>query len=87
MIGLYEIISTSVSWDKQGNPADYLTDPICIAFRGFNLKFAGVGVQMGPPFVVISLPSVLQREDCANGSMHFDGRDDNDDDEQVIRMN
>jgi len=41
---------------------------------------------MSPPFVVISLPSVLQREPCADGSMHFDDRDDNDD-EQVIRMN
>jgi hypothetical protein len=41
---------------------------------------------MGPPFVVISLPSMLQRETCANGSMNFDDRDDNDD-EQVIRTN
>jgi len=42
---------------------------------------------MSPPFVLISLPSVLQRETCAaDGSMHFDDRDDNDD-EQVIRMN
>jgi len=29
---------------------------------------------------------MLQRETCAIGSMHFDDRDDNDD-EQVIRMN
>jgi hypothetical protein len=43
---------------------------------------------MSPPFVVISLPSVLQRGTCANGSMPFDDRDDDDnDDEQVIRMN
>jgi hypothetical protein len=42
---------------------------------------------MRPPFVVISLSSMLQRETCANVSMHFDDRDDNDDDEQVIRMN
>jgi hypothetical protein len=42
---------------------------------------------MSPPFLVISLPSVLQRENCANGSMHFDDRDDDDNDEQVIRMN
>jgi hypothetical protein len=41
---------------------------------------------MSPPFVLISLPSVLQRETRADGSMHFDDRDDNDD-EQVIRMN
>lgn len=41
---------------------------------------------MSLPFTVISLPSVLQRETCADGSMHFDDRDDNDD-EQVIRMN
>lgn len=52
----------------------------------FNLSFTCVGAKMGPPFVVISLPSMLQRETCANGSMHFDDRDDNDD-EQVIRMN
>jgi hypothetical protein len=30
---------------------------------------------------------MLQRETCANGSMHFDDRDDDNDDEQVIRMN
>ena len=44
---------------------------------------------MSPPFIVIALPPVLQRETCANGSMHFDDRDDGDDDnddEQVIRM-
>jgi len=29
---------------------------------------------------------MIQRETCANGSMHLDDRDDNDD-EQVIRMN
>jgi hypothetical protein len=40
---------------------------------------------MGPPFTVIALRSVLQRETCVNGSKNFDDRDDNDD-KQVIRM-
>jgi hypothetical protein len=38
---------------------------------------------MSPPFILISLPSMLQRESCVNGLTNYDDRDD----EQVIRMN
>jgi hypothetical protein len=38
-----------------------------------------------PPFVIISLPSVIQRESCVNGITNDGDRDDHD--EQVIRMN
>jgi hypothetical protein len=38
---------------------------------------------MSPPFVIISLPSMLQR---VNGLMNYDDHDYHDD-EQVIRMN
>ena len=40
---------------------------------------------MSSPFVVISLPSMFQRETCANGLMNCDDRDDNDD-VQVVKM-
>jgi len=43
VISVYGITSTSVYWDKEGNPADYLTEPICGDFRGFSLEFACVG--------------------------------------------
>ncbi|GFG29599.1 hypothetical protein Cfor_01055 [Coptotermes formosanus] len=39
---------------------------------------------MSPPFTVISLPSMLQREACANGLMNCDrGGDDNGDEQQA----
>jgi hypothetical protein len=61
------------------------TNIISIIFQWFRLIFAGVGVQayMSPPFVIVSLPSMLQRVNCVNGLTSYDGRDD----EQVIRIN
>ena len=71
--------------DKKRNLSKQNTDFICVIFQWFILTFACVCVQMSPPFVLISLPSMLQRKTCANGLMNCDDRDDNDD-EQVIRM-
>jgi hypothetical protein len=50
---------------------------------------------MSPPFIIISLPSMLQRETYVNGLTNYDDRGDDDDhndfddedDAQVIRMN
>lgn len=71
--------------DKKRNLAKQNTDFICLIFQWSILTLACVCVQMNPPFVLISLPSILQRETCVNGLMNCDDRDDNDD-EQVIRM-
>jgi hypothetical protein len=38
---------------------------------------------MSPPFTIISLPSMLQRESSVNGLTNYDDRGD----EQVITMN
>lgn len=38
---------------------------------------------MSSPFIIISLPSMLQRKNCVNGLTNYDDRYD----EQVIRMN
>lgn len=72
-------------WWRTWKAENLNTNLISITFQWFRLIFAGVGVQayMSPPFTIISLPSMLQRENCVNGLTNFDDRDD----EQVIRMN